>query len=96
MEPSDAASASDAWVAGTTAMTVSPKRGSSGLSSLDGSLALNHYLSSFAAGRREIAIDGFGKIPDMADALRQVDIVAAIIESSRRKRPEKVKYTSSK
>ena len=42
-------------------------------------------------GRKLAAIPGFGPLPGLEDALRQVEVVAAIVQSAEKKRPVKVR-----
>ena len=53
--------------------------------------ALGHYFETLRNGRKSPKIDGFGPLPDLDDALRQVSIVSAIVESAERGRTVKVK-----
>jgi len=57
---------------------------------LDWDSALHHYLQAIAAGQSEPALPRFGPLPGLDDALRQVDIVAAIVKSAQTGKKQKV------
>jgi predicted dehydrogenase len=52
---------------------------------------LAHYLETIRNGRKAPRIEGFGPLPGMDDALRQVDVVTAIVDSAAKNRSVKVK-----
>ena len=52
----------------------------------DESVALAHYLRTIAEKRNNVAIEGFGPLPGLDDAMRQVEVVAAIIRSAEKGR----------
>ena len=51
---------------------------------------LGHYFSCIRNGREGPPIQGFGPLPSEHDALRQVQIVAAIVTSAERRRAVKI------
>ncbi len=53
--------------------------------------ALGHYLETIRSGRKSPRIEGFGPLPALDDALRQVDVVTAIVDSAHKGRTVKVK-----
>ena len=53
--------------------------------------ALEHYLETIRAGRKAPRIEGFGPLPSLDDAIRQVEIVTAIVDSAEKSRTIKVK-----
>ena len=53
--------------------------------------ALGTYFDVIRNGRKLPAIPGFGPLPGMEDGLRQVEVVAAIVESAEKKRSVKVR-----
>ena len=57
---------------------------------LDWDTALHYYLSAIAHGKSDPDLPGFGPLPGMSDALRQVDIVAAIVKSAKTGRAQRV------
>ena len=62
---------------------------------LDWDSALHHYLTAIAAGKTEPELPGFGPLPGLDDALRQVDIVAAIVKSAETGRKQAVRDSRS-
>lgn len=47
-----------------------------------GESALAHYFETLRSGRKSPRIEGFGPLPDLQDALQQVDIVTALVKSA--------------
>jgi predicted dehydrogenase len=52
--------------------------------------ALGHYFETLRNGRKSPKIDGFGPLPGLQDALRQVDIVTALVKSANQGKSIKV------
>ncbi|MDP6040266.1 MAG: Gfo/Idh/MocA family oxidoreductase [Candidatus Latescibacteria bacterium] len=57
---------------------------------IDWESALGHYFATLRTGWDAPQLDGFGPLPDLHDALRQVDIVSSIVKSAERRRAIKV------
>ena len=53
--------------------------------------ALGHYLETIRHGRKAPRIEGFGPLPGLDDALRQVEVVTAIVDSAEKNRTVKVR-----
>lgn len=61
---------------------------------IDWQSAVGHYFDVICNNLKEPNLEGFGPLPGMHDALRQVDIVNAIIKSSEKRRVVKIRSSS--
>ena len=58
---------------------------------IDREAPLQHYFETLRSGRQDPRLEGFGPLPTMEDAVRQVEIVTAIVSSAEKKRSVKAK-----